>query len=251
MNMLFLLGGKDAEMVAIEQLLKAQGAKYVDHQLSWGANVASYKEEIEGAIKAGKTAPVCIELEGAEATYGEKVIVVDHHSYDWCDYTDRPAAILQVCELLGVKPTRHQRLIAANDSGYIPGMEAIGATKEEIAEIRRLDRAAQGITQRQEEEAENALKGRQRINGVTVVHMQHSKCAPITDALYGTADGDSILIICGDGERDYYGDGVVCDRLHKAFPGSWAGGEGLGKAGGSAYFGCYNATEEDLLDVIG
>lgn len=244
----FMLGGADAEMSAIRELLEGVGVEYVDHQLSWGAKVDSYKEEIEEALNAGKV-PVCIELQGAEA-YGDQVIAVDHHSYGGIDYTDCPAAILQVCELLGVEPNRHQQLIAANDSGYIPGMLAMGATPEEVAEIRRLDRAAQGITPEQEAEAERALQALERIGGATVVRMAHSKCAPVTDALFGSKDADSLLIVCGDGERDYFGNGAVCQRLIEAFPTGWAGGSGLGDAEGTAFFGCYGATEEELLAVI-
>ena len=245
---IFMLGGADAEMTAIRELLEEVGAEYADHQLGWGAQVDSYKEEIEEALAAGKT-PVCIELQGA-ATYGDQVIVVDHHMNDGFDYTDRPAAILQVCDMLGIEPSRHQRLIAANDSGYIPGMVAMGATPEEIAAIRKQDRAAQGITPEQEAEAERALRAREYINGVTVVRMAHSKCAPVTDALYGKPDAESLLIVCGDGERDYFGNGEVCARLIAAFPAGWAGGSGLGDAEGAAFFGCYGVSEEELLAVI-
>ena len=245
MSYMFMMGGKDAEMMAIRELLEGVGAEYVDHQLGWGAKVDSYKEEIEEALNVGKT-PVCIELQGAEAAYGDQVIVVDHHF----GYTDRPAAIMQVCKLLGVEPNRHQQLIAANDSGYIPGMLAMGATPEEVSEIRRLDRAAQGITPEQEAEAERALQVREHVDGVTVVRMEHSKCAPVTDALFDTDDAKSLLIICGDGERDYFGNGAICQRLIEAFPTGWAGGSGLGDAEGTAFFGCYDVTEEELLTVI-
>jgi len=245
---MFMLGGADAEMFAIRELLEGVGAEYADRQLSWGASVDSYEEEIAEALNAGKI-PVCVELQGAE-TYGDQVITVDHHSYGDIDYTNRPAAILQVCKLLGVEPNRHQQLIAANDSGYIPGMLAMGATPEEVAEIRKLDRAAQGITSAQEAEAERALQVREHADGVTIVRMEHSKCAPVTDVLFGTKDADSLLIVCGDGERDYFGNGAICQRLIEAFPTGWAGGSGLGDAEGTAFFGCYDVTEEELLAVI-
>jgi hypothetical protein len=249
MKYMFMLGGADAEMMAIRELLEGVGAEYVDHQLGWGAKVDSYKEEIEEALAVGKM-PVCIELQGAAATYGDEVVVVDHHSYGDIDYTDCPASILQVCNLLGIEPDRHQLLIAANDSGYIPGMLAMGATSEEVAEIRRLDRAAQGITPEQEAEAERALQAREHIGCATVVRMAHSKCATVTDALFGSKDADSLLVVCDDGERDYFGDGIVCAALKEAYPDGWAGGDGYGKAGGSAFFGCYGTSEEELLAVI-
>ena len=246
----FFLGGADAEMAEIRRLLEEAGAEFCAKPLGWGVGVEAYEAEIAEALAAGKT-PVCVELGGAESTYGDKVVVVDHHAQpDGQDYTGRPAAILQVCDLLGIVPGRREQLIAANDSGYIPGMLALGATPEEVAEIRLLDRSAQGITPEQEAEAERALRERVHVGGTTVVHMAHSKCAPVTDALFGTSDAGSLLIVCEDGERDYFGDGAVCATLKEAYPDGWAGGAGYGKAGESAFFGCYGASEEELLAVI-
>ncbi len=41
---MFMLGGADAEMFAIRELLEGVGAEYADHQLSWGASVDSYEK---------------------------------------------------------------------------------------------------------------------------------------------------------------------------------------------------------------
>ena len=45
---------------------------------------------------------------------------------------DAPAAPLQVADVLGVTPDRHMQLVAANDAGYIPAMQALNADKDEI-----------------------------------------------------------------------------------------------------------------------
>ena len=50
----------------------------------------------------------------------------------------RPASILQVCELLGIAPTRKMQLVAANNSGHIPAMINMGAAKSEIAIFQNL-----------------------------------------------------------------------------------------------------------------
>ena len=85
--------------------------------------VESYKDEIDAALAAG-------------------AIDVDHHG----SRSGEPASIIQVLSLLGIEPSRKQLLIAANDSGFIPGIVAAGDSAAEIAEIRALDRATQGIT---------------------------------------------------------------------------------------------------------
>ena len=69
---------------------------------------------------------------------------IDHHN----EYCHLPSSLEQVASVLGVELNRKQRLIAANDVGYIPAMKALMATDEEIAEIRREDRRAQGVTEK-------------------------------------------------------------------------------------------------------
>ena len=254
-NLIFFLGGKDAEMVTIENVLANAGAEFVNKNLGWGARAAAYESEIHEAISAGKT-PVLIELSNApgkdwngnpypviEIPAG--CIEVDHHG----DRSNEPAAIIQVCELLGANPTRHHLLIAANDTGYIPGMKAAGATEKEIEEIRALDRSCQGITAEHEAEAIRALNSAEEVGDCKVVFMNHSKSAPVTDRMFGKQPkGQNILIVSvytGKNEEgelvtkkelNYYGDGALCARLKKEF-GGWAGGSGLGQKGGNAYYG--------------
>ena len=150
-NLHFFLGGNDLEMKTIKDLLDKQGVAYSDSNLGWGATTSKYGEEIEKVAKEGKT-PVIIEL-GIDSKLPENTINIDHHN----ENASKPASILQVCDLLGIEPTRKMQLIAANDSGYIPAMLEMGATKEEIAQIRYQDRAAQGITPEQENKQKNQL----------------------------------------------------------------------------------------------
>ena len=108
-NLHFFLGGNDLEMVTIKKLLDKEGAAYSDAGLSWGASTSKYGDEIEKVAKEGKT-PVIIEL-GIDSKLPENTINVDHHN----ENADKPASILQVCELLGVEPTREMQLVAANE----------------------------------------------------------------------------------------------------------------------------------------
>ena len=205
--MVVMLGGYDAEMLAIADACREAGVAVVDKHLGWGAAASSYKEEIAAAVSEGKT-PVLVEL-SLDIELPANTVVVDHHN----EQAGKPAAILQVLSLLGQQPSRYQQLIAANDCGYIPGMLALGATPEEVAEVRLADRAAQGITPEQEREAERAIAAATVVNGVTIVKMAHSKTATVCDRLFAPEKEQRLLILSGDGESNFFGNGELCLRL--------------------------------------
>ena len=206
-NMVVMLGGYDAEMLEIRRVLEAEGVAFCDKGLGWGAAASAYQEEIAQAVETGKQV-VTVELT-RDINLPEGSIEVDHHG----DRSSEPASLLQVLDLLGLEPSRLQQLIAANDSGFIPAMLAMGASAEEVAEVRLLDRQAQGITPEQEAEAERAISVAKTINGVTVVRMAHSKCATVTDRLFDPNKPQCLLILSGDGESNFYGERALCEEL--------------------------------------
>lgn len=252
-SLIFFLGGSDAEMVQIEKRLAEAGASFQNKGLGWGAHASAYATEIAQASAEGKTI-VLVELDNMSApktdwspekvavTLPEGTIVVDHHG----ERASEPASILQVLNLIGLEPDRWDNLIAANDAGFIPAMLAIGATPEEVASVRLADRNAQGITPEMEAEAERAISCAKTSGRLTVVQMAHSKSATVTDRLHKGAGGpgyDQLLIISGDGEKNFFGDGKLCQSLKEKFEG-WNGGSGLGEEGGNAFWGGYpDATE--------
>jgi hypothetical protein len=69
------------------------------------------------------------------------------------DHRHQLSSLQQVAGLVGVELNRHQRLVAANAIGYIPGMEAMGAQPDEIAIVRAQDRCCQGVTPDDEAQA--------------------------------------------------------------------------------------------------
>ena len=223
---------------------------------------------------------------------GTPVVVIDHHG----DRSGEPASVLQVMAALGGQvltdlaqeaewgncydkadalraaalvrgalnlsneTRRWVELVAANDAGYIPAMLALGATPEEVARVRLADRSAQGITPEQELQAEEAIAASEVVGEMVVVHLAHSKCATVSDRLFGEypSGRENLLILSGDGEVNYFGDGALCAALKEKFPEapapwapekmaqSWAGGSGLGKAGGQAFWGGYPSQDEVL-----
>ena len=153
--------------------------------------------------------------------------------------------IRQVTDRLSPESRRWVELTAANDAGYIPAMLALGATCDEVARVRAFDRSAQGITSAHEKEAERAIREAKTEGRLTVVCMTHSKTATVADRLYGRYD-QLLIHSSDDGETNFYGDGALCAALKEKFSG-WAGGSGLGKEGGTAYWGGYDGEAEQFI----
>ncbi len=246
-------GGHDGEMSEITRVCREAGVEVIDHNLSWGAKVSDYAEDIAKAVADGKV-PVLVELT-PDVDIPANAIVVDHHN----ENAGKPASLLQVLSLLGIEPTRRQQLIAANDSGYIPAMLALGATAEEVAEVRYADRAAQGITPEQEREAERAIAAAEVINGVTIIRMSHSKSSPVCDRLFKPGQEERLLILSKDGESNFFGNGELCKLLQgenterkteQGYPifshfGGWIGGN-LPQSG---FWGGY-ADQNEVLNYV-
>lgn len=245
------MGGSDAEMFEIVNVLASQGCEVMDKKLGWGAHASSYAEDITSAVADGKKI-VLVELDNSPiaktdwapakepVVLPEGTIIVDHHG----DRSGEPASILQVLKLLGLQPSRLQQLIAANDSGFIPAMQNLDASVEEIKVVRAMDRSAQGITPEQEKTAEAAIAKVELYDNLMVVRMSHSKCATITDRIFGQYK--NLLVLSEDGEVNFFGEGTLCAQLKEKYQGSWAGGSGLGQVGGNAYWGGYPNSDEAL-----
>jgi len=269
---LFVLGGEDAEMIVIKAILGMAGAQWLQPQVAWGTHVYSpshlgltivpnmvpaaclggYPDQQVGEKVDGWATIHFVECRPGEGwPAGTKTVVIDHHDAD----AGRPASILQVLDELDLQlsdPTRRWvELVAANDAGYIPAMLALGATAEEVERVRALDRRAQGVTSAQEAEAERAVREAERgPDGLVVVRMAHSKCAPVCDRLFTSSPSgrENLLVLSENGEVNYFGSGDVCADLKERF-GGWSGGSGLGKADGSAYWGGYPSHEEVLAFI--
>lgn len=225
----FFLGGYDLEMVTIRDILMSRGQIVRDHGLAWGAKSSDYRAEITASLDTRKT-PVLVELVDDLNLLPSRIIMVDHHgSQAGKEMLTSLEQIFAGLNLPQYQWSRHYALVSANDRGYIPAMLEINATKDEIQDIRPMDRKLQGITEAEEREAEAALSNLQLLaeGELTVVHLPHRKSAAICDRLDITTGGNgyrNLLIIC-PGEIDYFGLGSVVCALAEAFPsGSWWGG---------------------------
>ena len=221
---LYFLGGHDLEMQEIAGVLREHSTAFVDHQLHWSqATYAAYAAEIVTALRAGRR-PVLIELREIPDSIRPLVDIIDHHGED---SGHLPTSLEQVLQRLGGTPTREQQLIAANDKGYTEGMIAAGATPEEVRRIRRADRAAQGITPEQEQQAAAAIAARDTsVPGLTIVQLPNGRTATVTDLLNAHLGGPgyaNLLILCPD-EVNFYGVGKIISRLSQQF-GGYEGGQ--------------------------
>ncbi len=233
----FVCPANDGEAQTIVALLKRNGEVVLVTAQSWGASwdglEAEIKSAVSSAIADGDTV-YGIELQGA-APAG--AVNLDHHCYENDDRSNPKSSIEQVASVIGVKLTAFEQAVAANDKGYIPLMREQGFDNDTIQKVRLLDRSAQGITPEQEAAAEVAITKAEATGKLTVVRLAHSKCATVTDRMYGQYT--NLLVLCEDGESDFYGDGGIIAELQSRF-GGWSGGQ-LPKSG---FWGGYADQEK-------
>ena len=230
-NAIFLLGGHDLEMEAIKQTLEREGIAFADHNLNWGAQLSSYRKEIAEAIEKGQEI-YGIELE-EDMPLPKRYYRIDHHN----GFSANPSSIEQVCELLGIQPTRLELLIAANDKGYIPALRAAGATSAEIADIRKADRRLSGCTDKDEANIFAPFKVYTSNNVIFVAETATSKFAPFIDSHFCES---ALYLVAGpegpQGTREVQLSGHRAMKWLDTFklmcPGCWYGGGRDGFIGG-------------------
>lgn len=198
---IFLLGGQDLEMQTIEEVLRDNGVCFENRHLRWdNAFLSGYKDVVNEYAGNPEVTLYGVELmEDIETS--ANYVRIDHHN----DFAGRPSSLEQVMTVLGLPMNWRERLIAANDARYIPGMESIGATSTEIAKIRLADRRAQGVTDEDERAAELAVR---QVSGdastLYVVQTGIHRFSPICDRLYPYRR----LLIYNATEFMFYGEGI-------------------------------------------
>lgn len=199
---IFLLGGNDLEMTTIKNLLVNAGEQFETHELRWdNAKLSSYEKTLEEYGNSPDYQIYGVEL-NEDIPHPDNYVRIDHHN----DFANKPSSLEQVATLLGLAMDRHMQLVAANDSRYIPGMIKLGASREEIDDIRRADRAAQGVSEGDDERlAEESLKScKGDASNLYVVKSLTSKFSTICDRMYPYRR----LLIYNDDVAEFYGEGV-------------------------------------------
>lgn len=199
---IFLLGGNDLEMTTIKNLLVNAGEQFETHDLRWdNAKLSSYEKTLEEYGNSPDYQIYGIEL-NEDIPHPDNYVRIDHHN----DFANKPSSLEQVAKLLDLAMDRHMQLVAANDARYIPGMIKLGASREEIDDIRRADRAAQGVSEGDDERlAEESLKScKGDASNLYVVKSLTSKFSTICDRIYPYRR----LLIYNDEVAEFYGEGV-------------------------------------------
>lgn len=218
----FLLGGHDLEMAEIRKILDEQKVRYLDYNLEWGACLSAYQNVLNN-----KDYFIGVELY-KDIQIPKYYFEIDHHN----ENVHKTSSIEQVAELFSIKLNRWQQLVAANDSGYIPAMKVLGATKTEIDSIRKADRKEQGVTEEDERLSVESIRNHQQIiSGVKVIFSLSNKFSPITDLLYPFEE----LIVCNNLSLVYYGSKTI--ELSSQFKNLIEKGKAYTGGGSNGYFG--------------
>lgn len=233
-NSVFLLGGHDLEMDTIKSILLRMSFRVEDHNLTWAdANLSAYKDLLEEEKNNGRYI-IGVELKNDIVFNESKYIDIDHHG----DSVNRGSSLEQIADRIGYSLTFDERLVAANDEGYVPALKELLKDKDNeeqiriIREIRRKDRKAQGISDAEERIADSEIENAYALpSGVVFLKTSLKKFSPIADRLYELFPYCSHVIyndldICTYGEiskafKDYY----------KGFDNFYSGGVSTGFAG--------------------
>ena len=236
----FLLGGHDLEMMEIRRILESYKIAFFDNNLTWDTAHLSAYSNIFSEKPNAHYYGVELKEDCLKPLYYTRI---DHHN----DYSDREASILQVARLLEIEPDHRLELVAANDARYIPGMLELGASRCEIDVIRRQDRAAQGVSEEDERNAELSIARSLSIHGDLQVVYSLTPCfSPICDRLYPYRH----LLIYTDDEWTFYGEGK--SELVRSFSDMISQGKLYHGGGDKGYIGsCRGAfSVTEILEFV-
>ena len=253
-NRLWVTPNNDLEAKTIVEMLEKNEEEYLVTGQAWGASWEKLEEELKEKVEKAK--------QNGKSVYGVELqgdsngaINIDHHIYGEDDRSNPKSSIEQVADILGVELTLDEQFVSANDKGYIPAMQELGANlgieekdlQEIIENIRMRDREMQGVTPEQEAQAQEAVEKLGDLSEkreYIAMDLPHSKTSTVTDRLFGKYD--NLLITSADGETNFYGKTEIINMLNEKFPGGWSGGQ-LDQ--GSGFWGGYANQDEIKAEV--
>lgn len=224
----FFLGGIDTEMLEIEKILKSKKQTYFNKNLSWGAKLSDYESELK-KIKEDEFAVLIELLIDNEELLPKHHLIIDHHNEYSITSEGKPqkSSLEQIATLLNVPLSRDQLLIACNDVDIYRGLRRINATQEEIEKIDNLEFNAQGINDKDLEQAKTDLENNSLIykeNDLIIIKTKSYKTRPFFKFLFDYSKGDFIykhifILTKTDNYKMtfYSGTGEIVNRLKNYF----------------------------------
>lgn len=234
MERVFYLGGVDKEMREIIRVLSENNLRFYNKNLKWGAKRSDYSD-----LFTTDAEMVFVELNNDMPQIS--AVDIDHHG----ERAGEPASLIQVLNLLGIKPTKEQMLIAAHDSEGWRGLVSAGMSHEDAKRWIYPD----GFEKSAIDMFNLAWERRCIIGGTTIIEMPSNEAT--LASVYFAGMYDSILFFDnskgGVGEANFFDDANKVMALEMAFPGGWRGGSGLfNKAIKSCFWGNSSSNINDL-----
>lgn len=124
----FVLGGEDNEMVEIKKILNKKDISYIQPQIKWGKiNIEKSDlpfESVDRILVFVECRPNWINEKdskkyfykpGTKFRILESILIIDHHN----ELAHQPASLLQVLDLLEIRPKLRQKIIASIDADFL------------------------------------------------------------------------------------------------------------------------------------
>ena len=241
-----MLAVNDGEAVEIERLLHQRSECVFASVQRWGATWAGLEPSIQDSLRQFRKTNAGGEIIGIElgGTNPYGAVDIDHHRYGDDDRSNSLSSLEQVAARLPVKLDHRQQLVAANDRGFIAGMEEMGATVAEVRDVRAQDLAAQGVTPEQQQDQRREVETAMVIDGRYLVTTAFDPPTALSDLLYQEKQAREWLIR-GPHVWSYSG------PRHKEFAAlpltesHWSGGRPQ-----SGYFGIENPGEDARKKIL-
>lgn len=228
MKKVWIIPRNDLESTEIVRVLEQFEEQAVISLQAWGASWEGLEAEVvsrvEGLLLQFPDAEVFgVELAGNPRWGGRNI---DHHKFADGDRSCELGSLDQVAKILGHELNRYERLVSANDKGWIPAMLDLGASQGEVDTIRMADRCAQGITPDQEAQAVRDIAAAEWRGRKVLLRCPQGSNSAHTDRLFGQFD-EALTI--GPEKWIYFGSRArqIHDAVHAAGFGhqrDWVGG---------------------------
>lgn len=242
---LWIVPRNDLESVTIHELLRRYEEKVLTTRQPWGASWSGLEPDVARELHRLRDADPNLVIYGVELAGKDdyRATNIDHHLYKDDDRTHPRSSIEQVAVILKVELSPEEKLVAANDREWIPGLEALKATRYEIERIRRQDREAQGLSLDEEARSRSEVAAARVVNGLMDVYTEGRPTSAHSDFAY--LAGAREILVRGPSEWQYSGTKFRILASLELPEQHWSAG-----AWNYGYFGIKNPSEDSQGKIL-